>query len=531
MAIIAVDMTPALPGGKNGGAKILAVELLKSFQAMAPEDQFIVLTASWNHDDLAVLDGPNMYRLCVLKGEEPGPKRTTAKYPGAFLRGMGRIRRHLKGMFRGGTFPGRLLTAKGVDLLFCPFTAPTYAEPDIPTVAVILDLQHRDLPHFFTPHEIDLRNAFMNDVKKKTDHIICISDYVHQTVIAQLGTNPERTHAVHVCIQSRLSVLDKETVSHHRMRLGIGQRPYMFYPANFWPHKNHRMLLTAYGMFLARNRDRDIDLVFTGALDDMEKTLKRDVSRMGLGQRVHFLGFLPQEKLEAVWNGCQFLVFPSLYEGFGIPLVEAMSMGKPVLCSNCTSLPEVAGDAALYFDPRKPEEISQAMERILGDSALREELIRRGYRQAQHFRPDRMTGGYLNIFHSAMAVPKSLCNGVKGIFEDGWMNEEVIVTFGPGDEGRVLEFHLEAPQWLPARRLKLEFLDGGAVLKRVRIRRGSKEKIRLGLPDTQGRIVMWASPACRPSECGLGEDSRSLGAFCHGCRVILPGNKSIPLLN
>jgi len=80
---------------------------------------------------------------------------------------------------------------------------------------------------------------------------------------------------------------------------------------------------------------------------------------------------LPQEQLEAVWCGCEFLIFPSLYEGFGIPVLEAMSIGKPVLCSNTTSLPGVAGKAALYFDPRKPGDIVHCLERITREPGLR----------------------------------------------------------------------------------------------------------------------------------------------------------------
>ena len=151
MAYIAVDMTPTLPGGKNGGAKILAIELLKSFHAMATEHQFLILTASWNHEDLAILDGPNMRRICVLTGQEPTPKPSFTRYPGRLNRAVVRIRNRIKRFAKRNSPVGRGLAAQGVDLLFCPFTAPTYAEANIPTVSVILDLQHKELPQFFHP--------------------------------------------------------------------------------------------------------------------------------------------------------------------------------------------------------------------------------------------------------------------------------------------------------------------------------------------------------------------------------------------
>jgi len=172
----------------------------------------------------------------------------------------------------------------------------------------------------------------------------------------------------------------------------------MFYPANFWPHKNHSMLLTAYGMFLAHNPHSPLDLVFTGALNGGEDAIKQAVSQMGLAKRVHFLGFVPQEELAAVWFGCEFLIFPSLYEGFGIPVLEAMSIGKPVLCSDRTSLPEVAGDAALYFDPRSPRALLECIEKITTDTSLRSALVEKGRSRAELFHPDDMTGKYLEIF-------------------------------------------------------------------------------------------------------------------------------------
>jgi glycosyltransferase involved in cell wall biosynthesis len=206
-----------------------------------------------------------------------------------------------------------------------------------------------------------------------------LSYCVFFSVTRHLKTDPEKTYAVHNTIRSRLVGCDSSQVSDHIRDLHIDENPYMFYPAAFRPRKNHRMLLTAYGMYLSRNPGCVIDLVFSGAMDDGERDLRDNVRRMGLEPRVHFLGYLPKHQLTAVWESCSFLVFPSLYEGFGIPVLKAMQFGKPVICSNVTSLTEVAGDAALYFDPRKPHEILQCLERIIGSEDLAADLVRRGY--------------------------------------------------------------------------------------------------------------------------------------------------------
>ena len=531
MSLIAVDMTPVLPGGENGGAKIFAIELLRSFQKTAPGDHFLLLTALWNHEELAILDGPNMARHCLLtRKKKPRPKPLTAQYPGFFRRGLGRMGRYIMRASKTGVAPRRLLGSRGVDLLFCPFTAATYAEPGIPTVSVIYDLQHRDFPQFFSPHEIGLRNAFMREVSQQADHIVCISEHVRQAVLEHLKTNPQRTHTAHVCIQTRLSTPDHISVDRHRSALDIRLRPYMFYPANYWPHKNHRMLLTAYGMFLSRNPDNNLDLVFTGALEDSENELKRAVAQMGLKERVHFLGFLPQEQLEAVWCGCDFLIFPSLYEGFGIPVLEAMSIGKPVLCSNTTSLPGVAGKAALYFDPRKPGDIVHCLERITREPGLRNNLVNSGYSRAANFRPETMIDKYLDVFRSALGNSLPVSDGVTGIFQDGWIGEEMIIGFSPGPKNRVLELSVSAPSWLPAGRVKLKLRDDFKIVQRLSVRRGKEITISQPLPEDQGRFILTVAPTFRPSECEIGDDNRTLGIKCQGCWFIHPDQTRTSLM-
>jgi glycosyltransferase involved in cell wall biosynthesis len=557
-------MTPVLPGGENGGAKIFTIELLRLFQNASPANRFLLLTARWNHEELAFLEGPNMKRLCVLTGKKPVPKQPTARYPGFLRRGLGRIGQYVKRGFHTSFVPGRLLGSRGVDLLFCPFTAPTYAESGIPTVSVIYDLQHRDLPHFFSPYEIGARNRFMHEVSQRADHVICISEHVRQAVLKHLKTNPETTHTVYVCIQSRLLTPNQGSIDADRSDLGIGLSPYIFYPANFWPHKNHRMLLTAYGMFLSRNPDNKLDLVFTGALEGLEKELKRAVEQMGLKERVHFLGFLPQEKLETVWFGCEFLIFPSLYEGFGIPVLEAMSIGKPVLCSNSTSLPEVAGKAALYFDPRKPGDIVSCLERgkpvlcsnstslpevagkaalyfdprkpgdivsclerVVKDPSLRKNLANRGYVRAARFTPENMTRKYLEIFTSALEKVSPISDGVTGVFQDGWIGNEMIITYGQGPKNRALELGISAPPWLPAGRVKLTLRDDYKTLQQLSIRRGTEITIDQPLPQEQGRFTLTVAPTFRPK---TGDDDRALGVKCQGCWLIHPDQERTSLV-
>lgn len=525
MALIAVDMTPIFPDGRNGGAKIFALELLKSFQTMAPDDNFLILTASWNHQELSILDNTNMSRLCVLTRQNSLGSLFDSIYFGRLQQRLHKIYEFLSKRILNRLFNKSRLSSLGVDLLFCPFTAPTYAEPGIPVVSVIVDLQHLAYPQFFSPREINTRQAFFDDLRREADRVVCISEDVRQSVFKNLNMDPQKTHVVPVCIQSRFPKLEPNKVKENLITLSINRRPYMFYPANFWPHKNHQMLLTAFGMFLSQNPSCKIDLVFTGAIGDMKAKLKAAVHQMGLRERIHFPGYLGTDQLSSVWQGCEFLILPSLYEGFGVPLLEAMFYGKAILCSNITSLPEIAQDAALYFDPRNPREIAQCLEQIINNPRTRDDLVLRGCRRVSDFDPEVMTRKYLEIFNLAIRNPKPLENGITGQYDDEWIGEEMIITYSSGYKNRFLELQIEAPPFLPSARVRVESKSSDGICQKWRIRRGSQLTIRHPLPEHEGVLTLTIKPTFRPSEFQMGEDYRQLGVICHGCWLISPTQK------
>jgi glycosyltransferase involved in cell wall biosynthesis len=407
MALIAIDMTPLLAGGENGGVKPLAMELIRGFQAISQNDSFLLLTASWNDEELSSFDSATTRRLLILD-KQGRIMHGNSRFIIPIERILRKIYREIRRHYREKLLGKGLLSQRGVDVLFCPFTAPTFAEPGIPVVSLVCDLQHKDYPQFFKPGEVAAREALFSEVRRRADAIICISENTRQAVIRHLGVNPDKTCTIHISIQSRLAGRDMLKNSEQLRGLQIADHPFMYYPANFWLHKNHKLLINAYGIFVSRHPDCKMDLVFTGALDDAQRDLQGDVRRMGLERRVHFLGYLPEAQLIAVWEGCSFLIFPSLYEGFGIPVLEAMQFGKPVLCSNVASLPEIAGDAALYFDPLKTEDIVQCIERIVEDQELFASLVRRGYERLANFQPGEMVKKYLQCLDGVVKRPGQL---------------------------------------------------------------------------------------------------------------------------
>jgi glycosyltransferase involved in cell wall biosynthesis len=163
---------------------------------------------------------------------------------------------------------------------------------------------------------------------------------------------------------------DPQLLDQERASLGLA-RPFIYYPAATWLHKNHINLLRAVSMLIS-DFHFDGDLVLTGVSTSARDSLQKNITGLGLQDRVHVLGYLPYDTLPVIYNLARLMVFPSLFEGFGMPVLEAMACGCPVVCSDVTSLPEVAGEAAGYFDPTSPDEIAAAINRLWNDDhALR----------------------------------------------------------------------------------------------------------------------------------------------------------------
>jgi glycosyltransferase involved in cell wall biosynthesis len=404
---IVVDLTPVLPGGENGGAKLFALELVRRLSAAHPATHFILLTQAVSHEELATLDRDNVRRVLVvgtatsalrsrlfgaaarMLADVPAPLRRIAARLGyaahAFLK-------------RGGA--SRLLGEMNADLLFCPFTAPTYQEAGIPTVCTIYDLQYRAYPQFFSIEDAMQRDRAFRDACRRATLLAAISAYSRDAAISHGPLDPARIRAIP--LRMGRDVPPVTAADRDLDRFGLRSGRYLLYPANFWKHKNHEMLLTAFAIACREGLDEDVKLVCTGERGARGSWLQEAARRMDLGGRVVFPGFLPGDELHALMAHARALVFPSLHEGFGLPVVEAMAAGVPVACSNVTALPEVAGDAALLFDPRAPAEIAHAIVALTTDEALRARLTAEGKRRAAEFcDPDRMAREYWEVFLDA----------------------------------------------------------------------------------------------------------------------------------
>lgn len=536
---IAVDLTPILPGGENGGAKIFVLELLRRLAEMSPQTQFVLLTQAASHEELATLDQPNVRRVMVI-----GPVAANSLHPR--LRSLASfILPHLPARLR--SIVGRigykwnailkrrgsdsLLSDMSADLLFCPFTAPTYFELGIPTVCTIYDLQYKTYPGFFSAEDVAHRERTFIEACRRATALAAISNYSRDSAIAHGRLDPERIRTIHLRMAQRIAPAignDKAILD----RLGLSPQQYLIYPANFWKHKNHEMLLTAFGMACHGGLATDIKLVCTGAPGPRQEWLMSAARTMNLDDRVLFPGYLPNADLASLMASCTGMVFPSLYEGFGLPIIEAMAAGVPVACSNTTSLPEVAADAAILFDPRVPTQIAQAMISLVENEALRARLIQAGQQRATEFSDaERMAREYWEMFQYALAT-EAHENLLTGVYADGWAGPSLNVQVAPAKSAQTLEIEFSAPAWLPQRRFTIQAYQGGKPEGvPLTIARGTNAVLSLPIDPKGGRYEVRIAPTFVPAHSGHGDDQRELSMLLQRCSIVANNANRIELFH
>jgi len=250
-------------------------------------------------------------------------------------------------MSRAWLVPGRLrrvLGLESLDAIHFPLSVMIPSPGKHPPAAVTVhDLQHELYPQFFSRGELAYRRVLYKQAVTSSRLVITISEHARETLLATYGIDPSRVVAIPLGID------------HQRLTPGEEARePFLLYPANPWRHKNHARLYEA--LALVRRTRPELRLVLTGTGHAAE-----------LPDGVESRGRVRYDELGRLYRTASALVFPSLYEGFGLPPLEAMACGCPVATSRATSLPEVCGDAAEYFDPLSPEDMARAIAAVLDD--------------------------------------------------------------------------------------------------------------------------------------------------------------------
>jgi glycosyltransferase involved in cell wall biosynthesis len=284
---------------------------------------------------------------------------------------------------------------KGLDVIHHPLTVPI-PQTGAPVVQTLFDVQHHSLPHLFSRAELLWRKWAYDRAARQAAVVITACNHVRSEVIERLGVAPERVRVIAPGVdRARFHPTAGELDS-----TLVLPEPFVLYPANAWPHKNHDRLLRA---FDAVRRGRpELSLVLTG------QAFGRSFDAPG----VHHLGRVPDEWMPALYRRAAALLFPSLFEGFGLPLLEAMACGCPVACCEHPAVAETVDDAALRFDASDEEAIASALERVVSDQRLRDQLGAAGLARAGSYTWEASARAHLEAYEAAIATGPSVPTGI-----------------------------------------------------------------------------------------------------------------------
>jgi glycosyltransferase involved in cell wall biosynthesis len=271
------------------------------------------------------------------------------------------------------------LWADRPDVTFVPAHSLPFVFPGR-AVATVHDLGYRFFPEAHPAFERRCLELTTYTTARRATRLLADSEAARRDLVEQYGVDSARIDVVYPGVEG-LQRATADQIAAVRARYGLPER-YMLFLGTLQPRKNIRRLVEAFTCF-ARSGG-DVALVLAGKrgwlVDDVLAQVQRDKR-----DKVVITGYVADEDITALYSGALALVFPSLYEGFGFPVLESMHCGTPVLCANTSSLPELAGDAALLVDPLDTQAIAAGMARLAGDPALRADLVQRGYRQAARF--------------------------------------------------------------------------------------------------------------------------------------------------
>jgi len=287
------------------------------------------------------------------------------------------------------------------DALHCMMSFPKPPWGARNMVVTLHDIGMIDLASFWTKARPGLAGMLFRAAARKASALITVSSFAAERIADHFAVSPDRLHVVyngvdHACFRRPNAAESGKLSGDVLQRYGLCP-DFILYPAHTHHHKNHRTLFRALRV-LAEEHGLRPRLVLTGAPGHAHNAVMESIAAQRLTDQVLWLGRVPREDLVVLYQSAAAMVFPSLYEGFGLPLVEAMACGCPVACSTTTATVEIAGDAAVTFDPNSPEAIAQAIFSVLTNSALRGELVASGLCRARQFSWDNTARRTLDVY-------------------------------------------------------------------------------------------------------------------------------------
>jgi len=390
---IAFDAT-AMPR-LMAGAAVYTYELARALAAVDIENEYVIFARGSHFDDLPAM----------RSGPPAGPAYRTGRRAGVRVLKVRVPSRPLRLLWEQTVLPwsargGRRLR---IDVLHSPHHTTPLAPCGYRRVVTIHDLTFFLLPERY-PTTRRLYFQLMTRLSARVaDAVIVPSEAVKGDVTRILGLPRERVFVIPEAAGPAFHPQDAVAIEAVRRRYGL-EGPFLLSVGSLEPGKNRERLLQAFARVRARGLKHSLVVAGQRAWRyEGEAPLAR---RLGLADSVRFLGHVPQADLPALYSAADLFVFPSLYEGFGLPALEAMACGTPVVASNVSALPEVVGDAALQVSPLDVEALAGAMERLLRDDRLRSDLRERGLERAARFSWEKAARQTVEVYHRVVEARK-----------------------------------------------------------------------------------------------------------------------------
>ncbi len=278
------------------------------------------------------------------------------------------------------TLPWRMRREK-LDIFHAQYIVPPFSIGK--TVVSIFDLAHERYPNFFHPWEAKRSQVLVRWSANRADHIVTVSHFSARDLVEIYGVKPEKITVTHLAAAENFRPMDRCSCKQFLAEKYGLTDSFILYTGRLQARKNLVRLVEAFGQLKKRGVSEKLLLV--GKPDWQATQIVQAVERLGLKSEVKFLGYVPQNDLATFFNGASLFVYPSIFEGFGLPVVESMACGTPTITSFGSSLEEIAGDAAILVDPLSISSIVDAMAKVLASTSVREQLARKGLARSAQF--------------------------------------------------------------------------------------------------------------------------------------------------
>ncbi len=343
---VAYDILKMSGGGANGGIKTHHYEFLRHFtEYYAKKIELLVFCQSEIVEELKFLSGNPYNQIHVIGSPDDIDFRNSdGRNPPLHF---------------WPSPPEQLLKKLEVDVLYAGFGDSALATPEIPQISLLVDVLHKDLPEMLPAEVVAQRDIDFKSAIAQADLIQTNSKFCVESLKKHYDIPEKKLFHIYLPLHGRFN-----GVAIGPLPTCLEGKKYFFYPANHWPHKNHEGLLVGFRKFLNDNSDSDWNLALTGFQSERTDFLKELSHTLGIHKRVHFLAHLQLEEHKAVWENAFALIFPSLYEGFGLPLIEAMYFQKPIACEETGPAKEIVGTQAILFNARKPINIAHVLVKL-----------------------------------------------------------------------------------------------------------------------------------------------------------------------